>query len=66
MKKDHIVLHVLSQREGGPGQRWAMSILREAGIPCTHASSPFVGHYAVKLLTVNKRLVKRAQRLIYG
>lgn len=66
MKKESIVLHVLSQRDGGPGQRWAMTMLREAGIPCTHAASLFVGHYGVKLLTTNKRLVKRASRLIYG
>ncbi len=66
MKNDYITLHVMSVRDGGPGQSWAISQLRDANIPCQHARSPLVGHYGVKLLTVNKRLVKRAQRLIYG
>ena len=58
--------HVLSKRDGGPGQRWALETLRSAGIPCVADHSPFIGHYGIRLKTRNQRLAKRATRLIYG
>jgi len=65
MKTPGIILNILSVRDGGPGQRWAMTTLRNAKIPFRTATSPLYGHYGIQLMTRNKRLVKRTERLVY-
>lgn len=60
------VLSFLRAQEGGPTKSCVLAQLKRAGIPARGTTSCYVGHTAVAILTENKRLLKRAERIVYG
>jgi hypothetical protein len=66
MFEDYAVFSVTKVSEGGMGQRWAMQLLKDAGIKAEKAYSPYVGQTAVQVKTRNKRLRRRIERILYG
>lgn len=52
--------------EGGLGQKQAIQMLKDAGIKARPCHSPYVGQTGVEILTVNKRIVRKAERILFG
>lgn len=51
--------------EGGMGQKFALDLLRGAGIKAERWSSIYVAHTAVRVHG-NARVQKRAEKLLFG
>jgi hypothetical protein len=64
-KRHRTVFSVYKVDEGGLGQRASLAILREAGIACEPAYSPYVGQIGVAVFG-GARIVRRAERLLFG
>ena len=56
---------VPKRTEGGMGQKLAMFLLTEAGIPCAKDYSPYVGHTGLRVLSRNQRVIARANTILY-
>ena len=50
---------------GGMSQAEALRLLRSYGIPARAGCSPYVGHYGIEVTTHDRRLLKRAARLLF-
>lgn len=60
------ILSVRKTSEGGPGQRATIQLLKRAGIKAQRAHSPYVGQTGVMILSHDKRVIARAERLVFG
>lgn len=61
----HETYSVYKVNEGGMGQVMALELLRNEGIDCERAHSPFVGQSGVRVYG-NKRIQRKALRLLYN
>lgn len=52
--------------DGGVGQRFGLSMLRQVGIPCRPARSCFVGESGIEVLSSNRSSLARASRILFG
>lgn len=67
-----MILSVLKATEGGIGQKTSIFLLKEAGIKARPATSIYVGHTGVEILTAsgqvseNKRVIRKAEKVLWG
>lgn len=62
----YTVLNFYKAAEGGPVKKDILDALKHAKIPAIGSTSMYVGQTAVIIKTHNKRLIKRAERIVYG
>jgi hypothetical protein len=65
-ERNHNLIHsVWKATEGGIGQKFAMFLLREAGIVAEPAGTIYVGHSGIRVYGGN-RIQRRAERILLG
>ncbi len=60
------IASVLKSGEGGPGGKATIDLLKCNGIKARTCHSPYVGHIGIEIAGANKRVEKKALKLIFG
>ncbi len=66
MKSPVVSFSILSAKEGGIGLKLALKRLKSKGIKAFPWITPYVGHVGIGIRTHNKRVIGRAQRILFA